>query len=285
MKRFVLKFLALFLIFIGFVTCDDDDDDPIVITYQMVIHDRDGGDFYGLNTTTGELTILDNLTYDGQTLTHIRGMIYDIATGMIHISQNEEQDGKILSVDPETSVVSLVADNADEAWYAIQGLEWNSGRLMGTVYWDTYDDIQGIDYWTGLVWLNADGTIHDEVPFVYEGEFYNICCGMSLVYSYNENEVLVTYAENELLRVSLDGTVTEIIELNYIGDFVEEDYIKNLEWGNDGILYAVTKEADLGRINPITGDFTFIAHLEMMGVDDNDWQAMTLLPGFVIEED
>ena len=64
MKKFVLKILALFLIFTGFVACDDDDDDLVVITYQMVIHDRDGGDFYGLNTTTGDLTVLDNLTYD-----------------------------------------------------------------------------------------------------------------------------------------------------------------------------------------------------------------------------
>ena len=293
MKKINLLILLFALAFAGFYACSDDDDDPPVVTYEMVISDRETGTFYALDTATGALEVLGYISYNGNPLINIRGLVYDSASEMIYVSENssggggsrlaapiDDVNGRIFSVDPLTLEATLINDNDDDDWYALPGLEMYNGRILGTVYWDYYD----YNHWSGLVLLNTDGTFYQEITLMYEGSEYGFYDGMAIAYGSNANEVLISYNDDNLIRTNINGNVVEIIGLNYSPGFQEEDHIKNLEWGNDGVLYAVTRSGDLGHINPDTGDFTFIAHLSMMGVNDGHWQGLTLIPEFVFED-
>lgn len=163
---------------------------------------------------------------------------------------------------------------------------------MGTVYWDEYNNNE--DYYTGLIWLNLDGSMNNEIPFMYEGDIYDICCGMGLEYGSNSNEIYVSY-ERDILISDLNGNISEIISLEPIGfpnDRVVEGqggsylgYIRCIEKDADGILYGVDENGVFGTINLELGTFNFIAYISTGFESDDDWLALSMIPENIFPEE
>lgn len=286
MKKFSLLFSVLALVFTGFYSCDDDDDDdPVVITYEMVVHNRESGMFYAVDTATGAKTALGTITYFGYPLNDIRGITYDAANEVVYVSENSHSydskipnphsaNGRIFSVDIETLEATLIAENIDNDWYSVPGMVMSNGKLLGTVYWDYYDFV---DYSTGLVWFNPDGTIYDTLELMYDGEALYFSDGMAIEYGSNSNELLISYYD-DIIVSDLNGNVSEIIELTLVG-FPEgkasSPKIKSLARAQDGKLYAVNNFGDFGEINLVTKQYIHIATFDP---NDQDWQALISIP-------
>lgn len=278
MKHLRLLFLVLMLVFTGFYSCSDDDDDPVVVTYEMLIYNRDSGKFFALNTTTGQRTELGTIMYNGSPLYNIRGVAYNEANETLYVSTTDDGDGMLYNVNPETLQATVLNDNVADYWYAIQGLKMSNGKLLGTVYWDEYN----VEFSTGLVWLNLDGTIHDTKPFMYEGHQYGICCGMALEYGSSSSQLLVSYYDDILIS-DLNGNVSQIVELTREGfppmRGGSDIKIKSLERNANGTLYALTHNGILAEVDVSTGVMTYITLIE----DNSEWQALTFIPDTIFE--
>ncbi|WP_157717186.1 hypothetical protein [Formosa sp. Hel1_31_208] len=274
MKAIFLKFLAITLVFTAFVACNDDDDNPpiVVINDIMVVYNTDTGVFSALDITDGTLTILGSISYNGEPLAGLRGIAYNPANGMIYASSraNDPYDGKIFSIDPVTLQATVINDNANEDWYAIAGLQISNGKLLGTVYWDEYN----YETYSSLVWLEFDGSIDDVTYLTFEGDDYTFSGGMALEFGDTSDELLITDGD-EIARLNIDGTVSEIIELTPIGFPPSDtgrggggsdlDYIRCLEKDNNGTLYGLDRNGVFGSINLDTEVFTYITEFDAGG--------------------
>lgn len=279
MKHFILKILGLALIFTGFIACSDDDDDnpPIVINDIMVVYNSDNGVFSSINTTDGTLTALGSVTFEGATLTGLRDIVYNSANGTVYASaRSDYENGEIYSINPETLVATVLNDNAEDDWYALPGIEMSNGKIIGTVYWDNYE----LEYYSGLVLLNLDGTISETIELMYEGVGESFYEGMAIEYGSTMNELLITDV-SDVIICDLNGTISEIIELTGEGFPMEEslDGIRSLETGDDGVLYGIDRDGHFGSINLTTGVFTYIATLP-----SNKIMGLSNVPETVFEE-
>lgn len=273
MKHLKLLLLALMIVFTGFYSCSDDDDDPIVVTYEMLIYNRDSGKFFTLNTTSGQRIEIGSITYNGSPLYNIRGIAYNPDNETLYVSTTDDGNGVLYTVNTETLEATVLNDNADDDWYAIPGLKMSNGKLLGTVYWDYYN----APFSTGLVWLNLDGTIDDTKPLMYEGQEYGICCGMALEYGSSNSQLLISYYDDILIS-DLNGNVSQIVELTRQGfppmRGGSDLKIKSLERNANGTLFGLTHNGILAEIDVATGVMTYITLIE----DNNEWQALTFIP-------
>lgn len=285
MKTLLLKFLGITLLFTAFLACsNDDDDDPIpVINDIMVVYDRSTGVFSAINKADGALTTLGSITMNGEVLIGLRDVVYNPNNSTIYATSNSNSpaDGKIYSINPATLVATVLNDNANEDWYAVPGIEMSNGKLLGTVYWDEYN----YEEYSGLVWLNLDGTVFDRKYFTYQGDDYNICCGMGLEFGANSNEILMSY-EREIVISDLNGLISEVIELTEtgfpmdgrFGGSNELGYVRCIEKDANGTLYGLDEYGAFGTINLETGTFNYITRLSP---EDGNWLALSKIPANV----
>jgi hypothetical protein len=263
----LLKLLAFTLVFAAFTTCSDDDDNgPVVIDNVMVVYNSDTGVFSSINLSNGALTSLGSFTYNGETLTGLRDIVYNSTNQTIYASSRSSSslnNGAIFSVDPQTLEATMLNDNADDDWYALPGIEMNNGKIFGTVYFDEYE---GVDWSEGLVWLNLDGSIFNTMQLKEDGEPIWFNEGMALEYTSNNTELLIT-DEDEIIVSDLNGNVMEIVELEEENFPIEEslDGIRTLETSEDGVVYGIDRDNHFGRINLTVGSpvgtFTYITTL------------------------
>jgi hypothetical protein len=282
----LLKLLAFTLVFAAFTTCSDDDDNgPVVIDNVMVVYNSDTGVFSSINLSNGALTSLGSFTYNGETLTGLRDIVYNSTNQTIYASSRSSSslnNGAIFSVDPQTLEATMLNDNADDDWYALPGIEMNNGKIFGTVYFDEYE---GVDWSEGLVWLNLDGSIFNTMQLKEDGEPIWFNEGMALEYTSNNTELLIT-DEDEIIVSDLNGNVMEIVELEEENFPIEEslDGIRTLETSEDGVVYGIDRDNHFGRINLTVGSpvgtFTYITTLIP---DDDIYVALSLIPETVFD--
>jgi hypothetical protein len=280
MKTLILKILGFMFIFTSVLSCssnDDDNDSPPVVNDIMIVYNRETGVFYSLNKIDGSLSSLGSFTINGQPLTGLRDVVYNPGNATLYASSNANNpsNGKIYSIDPLTLEAAVINDNADDDWYAIPGIEILNNKILGTVYWDEYD----WQAYSGLVWLNLDGSIFDIKYFDYDGDnvdYFNICCGMGLEFGTSQNEILMSY-EDRIVISDLSGNVSQIIELTESGFpiGVVLNYVRCIEKDANGILYALDEDGVFGSINLDTGNFNYIATLTPEG---GNWLALSKIP-------
>lgn len=278
----LLKLLALVLVITVFTACSDDDDDsPIVIDNVMVVYNSDNGVFSSIDLTNGSLSPLGSFTYNGEILTGLRDIVYNSANQTIYASSRSSSslnNGAIFSVNPQTLEATMLNDNADDDWYALPGIEMNDGKIIGTVYWDELEDIDFQEYYTGLVWLNLDGSIDRYIPLKYNGEVENFSDGMAIEYGASANELYVTDDE-DIFIVNTNGNITEILDMTAVGmpnpEDDSTDGLRTLETDENGILYGIDRDSNFGRIDLDTATFTYIATLNP---EDDIHVALSLIP-------
>ncbi|MFK7782680.1 hypothetical protein [Psychroserpens sp.] len=300
MKTVILKSLGILLVFAAFATftnCsdDDDNDDPIVINDVMVVYNRATGVFSAINKTTGALTSLGSISYEGQPLLGLRDVVYNSANGLVYATSNANSpgDGIIYSINPSTLEATVLNDNANDDWYSLPGIEMHNGKILGTVYWDDYN----YEEYSGLIWLNLDGSINDVAYFTYEGDDYNVCCGMGLEYGVDSNQIYISY-EREIVVSDLNGNVSEVIELTAVGFPPTRvaagggnglGYVRCLEKDANGILYGLDQNGVFGTINLELGTFNYISSLNFQSsdrsalADGSDWLALSKIPENVFQ--
>ena len=227
----------------------------------MVVYNPDTGVFSSISTTDGTLTALGSITLDGVIVEGIRDIVYNPSNETVYASSksNDPYGGKIYSVNPSTLEATVINDNANDDWYALPGIEMSNGKILGTVYWDDYNEV---DYSTGLVWLNLDGSISDTSPLLNAGEYYYFSEGMAIEYGASNNEIYITN-EEEIIIADINGNITETIDLTGSGFPMEDslDSIRTIETDDDGIIYGIDRDGHFGTIDLITGVFAYIATL------------------------
>ena len=279
----LLKFLAIMLLFTAFMACNDDDDTPIVIDDIMVVYNSDTGMFSSIDLTDGSLNPLGNVTYNGEVLSGLRDIVFNPNNDLIYASSRASQNnGAIFSIDPFTLEATLLNDNADEDWYAIPGIEIDNNRIIGTVYFDEYEEHQWNE---GLIWLNLDGTMSNTAPLLWEANDLSLYEGMAIEYTSDGNEILVTRYD-EVIVSDLSGNVMEIIELESV-NFPEDesiDGIRTIETSEDGVIYGIDRDNHFGRIDLTVGSdegtFTYIATLSP---EDDRYVALSMIPENIFE--
>lgn len=281
----LVKLLTMLLFITAFVACSDDDDNPpIVINDVMVVYNSDSGMFSSINLMDGTLTPLGTITYNEEILTGLRDIVYNPLNGTVYASSRSSSslnNGAIFSVNPSTLEATMLNDNADDDWYAVPGIEMSDGKIIGTVYWDEFDNNVNLDYGEGLIWLNLDGTVFDYKPLLFNGEDLSLYEGMAIEYGSSTNQILVTRYD-EVIISDLNGVVSQIIELEGINFPDEEslDGIRTLETSRDGILYGIDRYSHFGSINLADATFTYIATLSP---EDDIHVALSLIPENVFD--
>lgn len=283
----LLKFLAIMLLFTAFMACNDDDDDsPIVIEDIMVVYNSDTGTFSKIDITNGALTPLGNVTYNDEILTGLRDIVYNPTDGKVYASSRADfNDGAIFSINPTTLEATILNNNDDDDWYALPGIEISDGKIIGTVYWDDFNDDNDLDYYEGLIWLNLDGTLHDYKPLMDDEEELSLNEGMGIEFTSNDTELLVTRWD-EIIVSDLNGNVKEIVELESVNFPLEKsvDGIRTLETSQDGVLYGIDRRSRFGRIDLTVGSpegtFTYIATLSP---EDDKHVALSMIPENIFE--
>jgi hypothetical protein len=287
MKPLVLKILGLFLIFSVVTACSDDDDDPPVINDIMMVYDSETGLFSSIDISDGSLVALGSVTYQGEILAGLRDIVFNPNNDLIYASARANSDthnGAIFSIDPTTLVATMINSNEDDDWYAVPGIEIYNNQILGTVYWDEYDNANNLDYNTGLITLNLDGSFVSETPLMDGNETVHFSDGMGIEYAVTGDELLVTDYD-EIIVTDFQGDVKEVIDLDEINFPFEEslDGIRTIKRSEDGVLYGIDRDNHFGRINltvgsPV-GSFTYIATLPESG----RYVGLTLIPENIFE--
>ena len=170
-------------------------------------------------------------------------------------------------------------DNDDDDWYALPGITIYNNQILGTVYWDEYRDENDMDYRTGLVRLNLDGSFISETPLMDEGDTVHFSDGMGIEYAVTGNEILVT-DYYEIIVTDLQGDVKEITKLDQVNFPPDRELngIRSLQRDEEGTLYGIDRDNHIGRISLTVGSsdgtFTYIATLP----ENGRYVALALIP-------
>jgi hypothetical protein len=281
----LVKFLAMLLFVTAFVACSDDDDNPpVIINDIMVVHNSNTGIFSAINLNDGSLTSLGSFSYNGEVLEGLRDIVYNPDNNTIYASsRSNSNNGAVFSIDPTTLEATMLNDNLDDDWYAIPGLELFNNQLIGTVYWDDYDNSQANE---GLIWLNQDGSFNNFEPLLWQGNDLDLYEGMGIEYTSNGTELLITRYD-EVIVSNLNGEVMEIIELDEV-NFPDDEYldgIRTLETSEDGVIYGIDRYNHFGRIDLTVGSpvgtFTYITTLTP---EDDKYVALSLIPENIFDQ-
>lgn len=211
----------------------------VVDKIEILVSDRNTGQFYSLDPSTGDKTEAFTITLDGEDLVQVRGAIYNYADRKMYVSTtapNGFEKSMLYSVDMATLQATTINSNPNDTWKGLADLVITpQGNIMATMSLG-----QGIG--ESLISFDTDGTA--SAPVAFTGA--DLCCGLGLTYGDTTNEVWVGDSAATIHKSNLNGEVSETINLT-LEDFeynMPNAYmIKNLVQ-IDGALYALCYEND-----------------------------------------
>jgi hypothetical protein len=193
-KILIFPFVLLILLSCG------DDEDPI--RDVLITNKRGTGQFYTVDVSNGNITPAFTITYNGQTLTEVRGFVYHKKLDRFFVSVssyadfgNGDQLGLLFSVDPNTKEATLINDNDGKV---------NPG-----------DVVESYDIWDAVVnWaVEADDSLVAVGDFNSDGNGFvrfgtnggrslttldaDVCCGLGMIYNAKTAQALLANGENQ----------------------------------------------------------------------------------------
>lgn len=203
---FFIVTAILFLSSSFFISCKDDESVP----NQLIVIERGTGEISKVNTTTGELTLIDQVTFDGVGLTEARGLVYHKGEKKIYITSSDDGSGKLYSVDPSTMIATEINNNANDYWYGLPAIRvMSNGKLISTAWLKSSNPGGG---GPGLIQFNTDGSVASTHLFDdgTDPAGVDMCCSFAVEFGDSKNELLITSNDNdlELYSSDLSGNVT-----------------------------------------------------------------------------
>lgn len=213
---------------------------------ELLVSNRDTGQFYVLDLTDGGLTPSFTLMENGEPVKRIRGGVYNYNDGLFYLSTAKfaGTHSKLYSTNLNTKQATVINDNNIvvneenvEIWKGLSDLLITpNNQLMATA---------GFGLGNGdpaLFEFSLSG--NNSEPTTFTGEDIP-CCGLGMTFGSNTNEILIGSGQADPFKIyksNLSGEITEVIELSLEGFTYAEPngyYLRNLVRDTSGTLYAL----------------------------------------------
>jgi hypothetical protein len=286
LKRLFTSFMLLVAVLV-FNACSDSD----AVKDAFIVVDRATGTIFEVNPSTGALTEVLDVTFDGGALGDIRGAVYNKSDKKLYVTSTDDGLGKLFSVNTETGLATLLNGNTNNHWYGLPDIILKDGKLICTA-WHKSAGPAGSG--AGLLIFNLNGTISETIVFETEDpNGVDMCCGFGLTTGSSSNELLIASSENglEIVSSDMDGMATFGNYLTPEGFALGSDEydftIKNMV-RSSGKIYALVygwNEGDgntyLAKVDVANSKLIFIAKLTTEDDVDNDVQyhGLAVVPG------
>ncbi|MCB9033016.1 MAG: hypothetical protein H6553_04190 [Chitinophagales bacterium] len=204
MKKISILFLLAISSIIFILSCKKDDD---TVVKNMVILDDDGH-VYDINTSTGALTLLDSITLGGSNLSGLRDIEYDEANNMLYACLDNSGAGKLLKVNTDTKVATVIESNSSNNRYGISELLIYNNKVYGSTWGK---DVAPVVRDPSLFEFNSNGTFSQQLVFAND----DLCCGMGL--EFKDASTFYIGSENNIYIGNFSGILTDTLSLTLVG--------------------------------------------------------------------
>ncbi|WP_165614915.1 hypothetical protein [Flagellimonas flava] len=213
---------------------------------ELLVSNRDTGQFYVLDLTDGGLTpAFTAMKTVEEPLIRIRGVVYNYNDGQLYVSTTSfgADRSKLYSIDPTNFQAKLRNENNDEndnkIWEKITDLIISpENSILATL------EIQ-FPFVSALASFDSSGLLNESIDF--NGDDFP-CCGLGLTYGGSNQEIIVGTGNLDQIKIyksNLTLTELEVMVLTMEGFSNENpvDYeIRNLIHNDSGIIYALLHE-------------------------------------------
>lgn len=277
MKKFSLMAGLLLLMAITILQgCkkDKDKDDPGDDSLVMV--KRSTGVMYTVNSSTGSMTELMTLKYNGMPLTGLRGLVYDPATDKCYAGATNQGGGYFYSIDLATGEATLLNDNSEDDWDAIADLIIApDNNIMAVIY-------SNIEYNSALAIFNkSTGVSGTHKTIYYVAEDDDLWSPGALTYGSSQSQLIIG-GYNSIYVSNLDGAVSAIIPIGTTANIDDDEiYVMDMEKVGSTVYALVYEYNDedqyLVKINTSTGTITEIKNIAS-GSNSNLYHCLAFIP-------
>ena len=254
-----------------FTGCSKDDSSPDQV---LVLVKRSNGKLFSVNKSTGALTEIGLLTYEGDSLSGLRGLIYDPATGKAYAGATNDGGGYFYSIDLKSGVATLLNDNAESNWDGIA-----STLVCGdSIITNMYSRIVSGSALTRFSKTSGNYGIH---RLLNDGNGGEIWSPGGMCYGSNSSQ-LVIGGNNEIYLSNLSGVVSDTIPLVKTTNIDDTDVYVMTIAKESSTYYAIIFEYNQGnqylvKINTATGVITEMGLL-VNGSNSNFYHCLALVP-------
>lgn len=229
---------------------------------ELLVSDRDTGQFYVLDVSDGGLTPAFSLTEDGETLLHIKSVVYNYNDSKIYASTYKfgSSPSSLFSIDPSNLQATLINGNDDMAWHEISDIVISANHSIIATMEIEYP------YNYALYEFDTLGNVTESMDI--EGDDIPCCWGVGLSLGANDGELLIgTSLSNpfKIYKSNLDLSEIETVELLLEG-FSNTNSVNystmNLVKDANGAIYALLLE-DVYEGNTVIMVNTHIANIDL----------------------
>ncbi|WP_421808985.1 cadherin repeat domain-containing protein [Flagellimonas sp.] len=250
----------------------------VVDKVEILVSDRNTGQFYSLDPSTGDKTDAFKVLLDGEDLVRVRGAIYNYVDRKLYVSTAKFAATKSMlhSVDLATLQATTINSNPDDTWAGLADLIITpEGNILATM---SQGQLEG----ESLITFGTDGTA--SAPVAFTGA--DLCCGLGLTYGDTTNEVWVGDSAATIHKSSFNGEISETINLtleNFEYNMPNAYIIKNLVQ-IDGALYALCYENDnaITHIAKVDLENNTLVHIaQLSNSDATQVNALVFVPAYL----
>ncbi|WP_420399109.1 hypothetical protein [Flagellimonas sp.] len=257
---------------------------------ELLVSDRDTGQFYVLDVSDGGLTPAFTFLQGEVPLIKVRGAVYNYSDGKMYVSTAKIGNFKsmLYIVDPNSKQATVINENNQivneenvEIWKGISDLVVTTdNNLLAT---GGFSLGQGTP---SLFEFELEGTNSDPMPFTGDDI---PCCGLGMTLGSNSDEVFIGSGQADVFKVyksNLSGEITEVIELTLEGFEHEEPigyYLRNFARDASGTLYALCYNLTHGNthIAEVNLETNQLIHVAQIGTNnENVYYGLVALPAY-----
>jgi hypothetical protein len=250
----------------------------VVDKVEILVSDRNTGQFYSLDPSTGDKTEAFKVLLDEEDLVRVRGAIYNYVDRKLYVSTAKFAATKSMlhAVDLSTMQATTINSNPDDTWAGLADLIITpEGNILATM---SLGQLEG----ESLITFGTDGTA--SAPVAFTGA--DLCCGLGLTYGDTTNEVWVGDSAATIHKSSFNGEISETINLtleNFEYNMPNAYMIKNLVQ-IDGALYALCYENDnaITHIAKVDLENNTLVHIaQLSNSDATQVNALVFVPAYL----
>lgn len=265
-----------------FVVGSTDLDIKVAVTdkIEILVSERQTGQFYTLNPSTGEKTQAFKVTLDGENLLRVRGAVYNWFDRKLYVSTTKfaMEKSMLHAVDLSTLQATTINSNPNDTWAGLADLVITpEGNILATM-------ALGGGTGQSLISIATDGT--ESTPLAFTGDS-TPCCGLGLAYGETTSELWIgDGSSTNIHKSNLNGEISETIALDLDGfanNNVADYYIRNLVRDQNGKLYALCLDDADGSIHIAEVDLTnnLLKHIAQISISPDQLNALVFIPAYL----
>ena len=271
--NYLIALLVVGLMVIPTACKKDKDKKPTGFT--LVVVKRSTGDLYSVDKATGDLSLIGDLTIDGEPLTGLRGLVYDYDTELCYGGSTNQGGKGFYSINIKTGVSTLLNDDPNDDWDGIADLVMAAdGNVLANLY-------SNIEYNSALVVFNKS-TGEDGTHNIITDGVEEVWSPGGLTYG-TTNAELILGGYNALYFSNLTGEISDTTVLVPTTNIDDDNvYVMDLEGDADGTMFAIVYEYSdevqyLVKLDTSTGEITEESVLTSNGIQTG-YHCLALIP-------